>query len=328
MRRRKFLLLLGGTATLQPLDAAAQKEAPVVGFLFMGDPDRSAYWLEPWREGLAESGFVEGRNITTEYRWARGDVTRLPDFAADLVARRVAVIVTTSEAGAVAAKRATTTIPIVFNHINDPVGAGLVKSFARPGGNITGIASPEVGTLEPKRLQQLHDVIPAAARIGYLVATQDVASRRGDIDAVAAVGKTIGVEVILLTAGTLEEIDAIFPAAKQRHIGAVLVQSPSTFLFARQKRVLAAAARSAMPVASGIAGFAKDGGVMSYGTPDSEIPRLTASYVARILKGQNAAELPVQRPTKTTLTVNLKAARAFGLAFPPALLSSADEVID
>ncbi|MGE0660909.1 MAG: ABC transporter substrate-binding protein [Geminicoccaceae bacterium] len=328
MRRRKLLLLLGGTVALRWPEAAAQQGVPVVGFLFMGDPERSVYWLKVWREGMAEAGFVEGQNLSAEYLWAKGDVTRLPDFAAYLVARRVAVIVTTTEAGAVAARRVTATIPIVFNYVPDPVGKRVVKSLAKPGGNITGIASPDAGALESKKLQLLREVVPAVSRIGYLVAKQDVESRRGGIDAVAAAGRTFGVEVVLLAVGNLEEIDAAFAGARQRGIGAVLVQGPSTFLFAHSKHVLAAAARSAMPVASSLPGFAEDGGVMSYGFVESEVPYLTAKYVARILNGESPAGLPVQLPTKTSLILNLRAARMLGLAFPPNLLTSADQVIE
>jgi len=328
MKRRNLLLLVGATTASRLPEAAAQQGVPVVGFLFMGDPDRSAYWLKVWREGMAEAGFIEGQNLSIAYLWARGDVTRLPGFSVDLVARRVAIIVTTTEAGAKAAKSATTTIPIVFNYVPDPVGKGVVKSLAKPGGNATGIASPDASALESKKLQLLHEIVPAASRIGYLVAKLDVESRRGGIEAVAAAGRTFGVEVVLLAVGSLEEIDAAFAGAKQRGIGAVLVQGPSTYLFAQTNQILAAASRSAMPVASSLPGFAEGGGVMSYGFVESEVPYLTAKYVARILNGESPAGLPVQLPTKTSLIVNLRAARTLGLAIPPALLINADQIIE
>jgi putative ABC transport system substrate-binding protein len=322
------MVLPGVAAALQTLGVAAQQPMPVVGCLFIAVPERSDWWLEAWRKGLAESGFVEGRNLAVEYRYAKGDVTRLPDFAADLVARRVAVIVTTTLPAIDAAKQATTTIPIVFTNVSDPVGKGLVKSIARPGGNITGIARFVEGELEAKVLQLLHEIMPSASRIGYLVVGKDAAPRRGEMNAVAAAGKIVGVEVVLLEVDTLEEIDAAFGAARQRDIGAVLVQNPSTFLYAQTKRVLEAAIRSRLPVASGLVGFAEAGGLMSYRPGGAEAPYLTGHYVARILKGENPAELPVQQTTKTTLVINLRTAKALGLSIPPAILARADEVIE
>jgi putative tryptophan/tyrosine transport system substrate-binding protein len=328
LRRRSLLTVLGGAAAVQSFGAAAQQPVPVVGFLFMGDPEVSAWWLKPFREGMAESGFVEGRNLAVEHRWAKGDVSLMPKFAADLVSRRVAVIVAVSEPSVMAAKQATATIPIVFNYVPDPVGKQLVKSFAKPGGNITGVGVPDQKGLEPKRLQQLHQVIPAASRIGYLVAEQDAPSRRLGIEEVAAAGKSLGVEVVLLKAGRLEEIDSAFATARQRGISAILVQSPSTFLYAQQKRVLEAAARHELPIAAGHSGFAARGAVFQYGSATAEVPYLTGKSVARILNGQNPAELPVEDPTRTELILNLKIAKKYGLIFPPAMLASADEIIE
>ena len=328
MRRRDLLLALGGTAVLLPFGAAAQQRVPVVGCLFIANAVRSVWWLDAWRKGLAESGFVAGRNLEVDYRYAQGDLTRLPGFAADLVARRVAVIVTTTGPAVAAAKQATTTIPIVFNYIDDPVGSGLVKSFSRPGGNITGIANTNHGEMAAKRLQLLREAVPAASRVGYLVVEQEATARHREMEAVTAAGKELGVEVVPLKVGSLEEIDLAFAAAKQHRVGAVLVQSPSTLFYAEQKRVLAAAARQGMPVASDLAGFAANGGLMGYGFTVAEVPFLTGIVVARILKGEDPAELPVQRPITTRLELNLKAARALGLTIPPGLLARADEVIE
>lgn len=328
MRRRALLLSLGGTAALQPLGAVAQQpKIPVVGFLGIAEPVRSRWWFDAWHKGLAESGYVEGRNLAVEYRFAQGDVTRLPGLAADLVARRVAVIVTTTMQGVTAVRQATRQIPIVFNFISDPVGKGLVKSLARPGGNITGIADQDEDALESKRLQLLREAVPAASRFGYLYAKQDE-SRRGTIDAVVAAGRTLGVEVVLLTAKTVEEIDHVFATARQRGTGAVLVQSPSALLYAQYKRLLAAAARHGLPVASGLSDFAEEGGLMRYTAGPTEPPYIAGKYVARILKGESPAEMPVQLAVKTQLVLNLKTARALGITFPASLLGNADAVID
>ena len=310
------------------LESAAQPRAPLVGCLFISDAQRSAWWLAPWRKALAEAGFVEGRNLSVEYRWATGDLNRLPGFAADLVARRVSVIVATTEPGATAAMRATTTIPIVFNFISDPVGKKLVKSLARPGGNVTGVAIDDEGALESKRLQLLHEFVPSASRIGYLVGRQDAAPRRGAMNTVAAAGRALGVEVALLMVDSVEEIDPAFSAARQRGIGAVLVQTPSTFLYAEQRRVVDAALRHGLPAASGQNDFAEYGGVMRYSGIREEAPHLTGTYVAKILNGQNPAELPVHLSDKQRLVVNIKAAKMLGLRLPIALLARADEIIE
>jgi putative ABC transport system substrate-binding protein len=296
--------------------------------MFIGTPDRGKWWVDAWNKTMGEAGFVEGQNLVAEYRWGDGDPSKMPSFAADLVARRVAVIVSTTEPAAAAAKQATSTIPIVFNNIHDPVGKGFVTSVARPGGNITGIGELDEGALESKRLQLLQEVIPAVTLVGHLIAEQDVAGKRGAIDAVAAAGRKLGIEVVLLTAGKVEDLDPTFAAAGQRRIGAILVGSPSSFLYARQKRILETATRYKMPIVSGNIDFALDGGLMQYGVVRTEVPILTANYVVRILKGQKPAELPVQQPTRFALALNLKSAKALGLAFPPGLISSADEVIE
>jgi len=277
---------------------------------------------------MTDAGFVEGRNVAFDFRWGDGDVRRLPGFATELVMRRVAVIVTTSEPGALAAMQATRTIPIVFNYISDPVSKGLVQSIANPGGNSTGIADSDAESMELKRLQLLRGIVPTTLRIGYLTAGHDAASRRDAIHSVMAAGKALAVEVVLLVANQEEEIDAAFATAKQQDIGAVLVQSPTTFLYAQQKRILEAAKRFKLPVASGNADFAKDGGLMQYNIASGEVPYLTANYVSRILRGQSPAELPVQQATKTNLILNLKTAKVLGLPLPATLLASADDVVE
>jgi len=326
--RRRILVLLGGSLALRPLGVTAQQSMPVVGFLFIGNRERSATWTDAWHKAMGDAGLIEGRNFSVEYRWGEGDPTRLPGFAADLVARRVAVIVTTTEQALAAAKQATRTIPIVFNFIADPIGKGFVESIARPGGNITGIADVDEAAMESKRLQLFHQIVPAASRVGYLVAEQDLTTRRRAIDAVVAAGKSVGVEVIVLSAGKVEEIDSAFATTKYRGIDGILIQSPSTFLYAQQKRVLQAGVAHGMPVASGNTNFAEHGGLMQYSVLPGEVPGLTANYVGRILKGHNVAELPIQHPTKFELSLNLKSAKALGLALPPGLISNADQVIE
>lgn len=327
MKRRDLLLLLGGTAAVPMLDAAAQSSVPVVGFMFIGDPERSAWWLGPWRKALAEAGLVEGRDLTPEYRWGRGDLRRMPAFAADLVARRVAVIVATSEPALVEAKKATTTIPIVFNFVADPVEKGFARSFAEPGGNITGISTLSAGTLEEKRLQLLRETVPVASRIGYLVERQ-AAPARATIDAVIAAGKALGVEVVPLVAGSLDEVDQVFATARQRGLDAILIQSPSTYLYAQLKGLLEVVARHRLPTASGNTGFAAGGGLMEFSYDPSESPRLAANYVVRILNGQNPALLPIQQPSRTRFVLNLGTARALGLALSPAQIGRADVIIE
>jgi len=296
--------------------------------MFIGNRDRSKWWVDAWNKTMSEAGFVEGQNLVAEYRWADGDPSKMPSFAADLVARRVAVIVTTTEQAAAAARQATSTIPIVFNNIHDPVGKGFVTSVAHPGRNITGIGELDEGGLESKRLQLLQEFMPAVPRVGHLIAEQDVAGKRRVIEVVAATGQKLGIEVVLLTAATVEELDPVFAAAGHRGIGAIMVGAPSTFLYTQQKLVLEIAARYKMPVVSGNTDFALNGGLMQYSVVRTELPTLTAKYVVRILKGQKPAELPVQQPTRFALALNLKSAKALGLSFPPGLISRADEVIE
>ena len=327
MRRRSFLFL-SGSLVLQPLGVAAQTSLPIIGFLFVGNPQRSKWWVDAWIRTMEELGFVEGRNFAAEYRWGDGDPTKMPDFAAELVTRQASVIVTTSEQAATAAKQATRTIPIVFNFISDPVGKGFVGSFTHPGGNITGIANLDDGALEAKRVQLLQQAMPAVARLGYLIAEQDVAYKRREIDVVAAAGKQLGIEVILLTAGKVEELEPAFAAAGQRGIGAIIVGSPSTFLYTQQKRIVEIGTRYKVPLVSGNTDFALDGGLIWYSGQRTEVPILTANYVVRVLKGQKAAELPVQQPTKFALALNLKSARALGLTVPLDLINTADEIIE
>lgn len=277
---------------------------------------------------MREAGFVEGRNFAAEYRYGDGDPTKLPGFAVGLVNRRVDVIITTTEPAVMAAQQATSTMPIVFNYIADPVGKGLVKSITHPGGNITGIGDVPAGAMEAKRLQLLKEAIPAISRVGHLVAEQDADGKRQEIEAVAATGRHLRIEVIPLIVGKVGDLDPVFAAAGRRGVGAVLVGSPSTFLFAQLKPILEAGARHKMPLVSGLGAFAASGGLMQYNVLDPEVPSLTTNYGTRILKGPKPNELPVQQAARFALTVNLKSAKALGLDFSPSLLSTADQVIE
>ena len=326
MRRRDLLTLFGAVLGNPPLWVRAQQPSiPVVGLLGPSTPARSGAALAAWRKALGVAGFVDGRTLKVEYRWAENDLSRLPGLAADLVDRRVDAIWSPTLEAALAAQKATASIPIVFSYVVDPLGAGLVQDLARPGGNVTGVGSFEEG-LAAKRLQLLHELVPAATRIGYLAADKDVSPRRGELQLLAAAGETLGIEVIFLTATTPEEIEPTLAASKRMGIGAVVIQAHPIFN-AEQKRLVELCARYALPAAR-LGLFAAEGGLMSY-TPDREdIAYLAGAYVARILKGEKPAELPVAQSGKQTLAINLKTARALGLAVPPALLARADEVIE
>ena len=324
MRRRVCLPLLAACVAALPLGAAAQQpRIPVVGFLGISNPQTAAPWLAQWHEGLRDGGFVEGRNLTVEYRWAESDRTRVPGLVTDLVGRRIDIFVTPDPGAAVTAKQAATSVPIVFVHVADPVGLGLVASLSRPGGNVTGIANFE--GLAAKQLQLLRGLVPAARRIGYLVDHKS-SFWRGELESVIDAGKTLGVDVILLTAMQPEEIEPALDAAKRTGIGAVLVQNPSTLFFSQRKRVQELLARYALPATCPPTMAPAQGCLMRYSSTNDV--QLAGGYVARILKGAKPADLPVMQPTKFALDINLRTAKALGLSVPPALLAAADEVIE
>lgn len=326
MRRRKLLALFGAAIGNWPLAVRAQQpRIPAVGHLSPSTPSRNGAPLAAWRKALGEAGFVEGRTLNVEYRWAGTDPSRLPALAADLVDRRVDAIWSPTLQAALAAKKATASIPIVFSYVVDPLGAGLVEDLNWPGGNVTGIGSFEEG-LGAKRLQLLHELVPAATRIGYLAADNASSPRRGELQQIAAAGEALGVEVIFLTATTPEEIEPTLAAGKGMGIGAVVIQAHPLFN-TEQKRLAELCVTHALPAAR-LGLFAAEGGLMSY-TPDREdIAYLAGTYVGRILKGEKAAELPVTRSSKHTLVINLKTAQALGLTVPKSLLARADEVIE
>jgi putative ABC transport system substrate-binding protein len=327
MDRRNFIALLTGAAAAWPTLARAQQPAlPVIGYLHAASPQSVVDQVAAFRNGLSEAGFVEGQNVTIEYRWANGHYDRLPGLAADLVGRRVAVIFAAGGPDpARAAKAATTTIPIAFLSATDPVRAGLVPSLNRPGGNVTGV-SIMGSLLEGKRLELLHELVPKASIIAVLIDPNYPAAQSESQDAQQAAAR-LGVTPTMLTAGTERDIDAAFAALVQRGAGALLVtQNP--FFVSRREQLFALAARHELPTMYPLREYAVGGGLASYGPDFREGFRQAGIYVGRILKGTKPADLPVMQPTKFELVINLKTARALGLAVPDRLLALADEVLE
>ena len=326
MRRREFITLLGGGAVAWPLAAGAQQPAmPVIGYLNNGSPESDASRLTGLRRGLNEIGYVEGRNFVIEYRWAGNQADRLPALAADLVQLRVTVIVAAGLLPALAAKAATTSIPIVFNVAADPVQLGLVASLNRPGGNLTGTNSL-IGELGAKGLAVLHELMPSIATIGFLENPNNPVSglMRRDVLAAAPV---VGLKVQILKAGTDREIDAAFVSLVQAQTGALLVGNDPLFN-SRIEQLVALAARHAIPTMYSWREFVVADGLISYGLSLIENYRQTGLYTGRILKGEKPVDMPVMQTTKLELAINLKTAKALGLDVPPSLLSIADEVIE
>src|SRR5712671_5643963 len=326
MRRRELMLLLGGAMTAARTLRAQQKAVPVIGFLSGSSSGLFVPLVAAVRQGLSETGYVEGQNVSIEYRWAEGQYDRLPALAADLIARNVDLIVATGgAASARAAKTATLTIPIVFTTGSDPVETGLVDSLARPGGNITGVSILNV-ELIPKRIELISELVPEARIIAVLVNPNN-AGTEPMIRDVPQVARAKGVQLPILKASTQSEIDTAFTSLDQVHAGALVV-APDPFFGTRHDQLLALASRHAIPAIYAWREFVTAGGLISYGTSLAVAYRQVGTYVGKILKGAKPADLPVQQPTVFELVVNLKTAKALGLTIPPSLLARADEVIE
>jgi putative ABC transport system substrate-binding protein len=327
MLRRDFIRTVVGAAATWPLTARAQPlSVPVIGFLSSTSPDGYGSYLSAFREGLSEAGFVEGKNVIVEYRWAEDRYERLPELAADLVRRRVVLIAATGGSpAALAAKSATTTIPIVFQIGVDPVKAGLVASLSRPGGNITGFANLalEIG---PKRLELLHSVVPNATELAVLInpARSNAQVETKDIQAAA---DRIRVGLHVLHASSERDFENVFATSAKLKLGGVVI-SGDPFFNTRSEQLAATAVRYATPAIYQFHEFAAAGGLASYGSSIKNTHREAGIYTGRILKGEKPADLPVQEPTKVELIINLKTAKALGLEIPPSILTSADEVIE
>jgi ABC-type uncharacterized transport system substrate-binding protein len=319
------MLLLGGGATAARAPQAQQKAMPVIGFLANNSPGPNAPFAAAFRQGLSETGYVEGRNVAIEYRWAEGHYDRLPSLAADLVGRRVDVIAAAGTSGIKAAKRATSTIPIVFYGGGDLIAAGLVTSLARPGGNLTGISlmSTELNT---KRFELLSDLVPRAKVIALLVNPNNTTTERTIRD-VQGEARARGVQLHILKAGTEGEIDAAFATVAEIH-AAGLVAGSDPFFNSRREQLVALAAHHAVPAIWEWRDFVVAGGLISYGINLATSSRQFGVYVGRILKGAKPADLPIEQPTRFELVINLKTAQALGLTVPPSILARADEVIE
>jgi ABC-type uncharacterized transport system substrate-binding protein len=329
VKRREFITLLGGAATAWPFAARAQQPMPVVGFLNAASSDLFAHVVSAFRLGLKETGYVEDRNVAIEYAWADGQYERLPALAANLVRRQVSVIATGSNINAaMAAKAATTTIPIVFLTGADPVKDGLVTSLNRPGGNLTGVTTLNV-EIVPKRLEVLREMLPATTIMAVLVnPLNNPAVVETDLRQAKAAAHILGLQMIhVLQASTERDLDSAFSTLMQRRVGGLVI-SADTFFSGKSAELAALAFRHAMPTISPYREFVMAGGLMSYGASLTDLYRLVGVYAGRILRGEKPNDLPVQQTSKVELIVNLRTAKTLGLDVPPQLIARADEVIE
>jgi putative ABC transport system substrate-binding protein len=327
MKRREFITLLGGAIAAWPFAARAQQPAtPVIGYLSGRSPDEAAYTVSAFREGLASEGFVEGRTAAIEYRWAHGQYERLPAMASELINRNVDVIVASGGTGAArAAKAGTKVLPIVFLVGEDPVRTGLVASFNRPGGNLTGV-NVFMNEIESKKLGLLHELVPKASRIAVLVNPNNVfiEEQLKDVDVAA---RAMGIELQVLRASSEKQIDAAFATLAQNRVEALLVGA-DPFFNSRRDQLAALAARLSLPAIYELREYAVAGGLFSYGPSLTAGYRQMGVYAGKVLKGAKPADLPVVQPTRIELVINVKTAKALGLDVPPTLLARADEVIE
>ena len=327
IQRRKFLAtLLGGAAVAWLLPARAQQPAmPVIGFLNGASPGPYAPMVAAFRQGLKEAGYVEGQNVAIEYRWADAQYDRVPTMAAELIGRQVAVIVANTP-GAQVVKAATTTIPIVFTTGSDPMQIGLVASLGRPGGNVTGVTTLNV-EVGPKRLELAHDLAPTATTIAVLVnpTNRNTETELRDLEAAAT---ALGLRLHILRASTERDLDEVFATLSRLRAGVLVISGADTFLISRSEQIAALSVHHAVPTIFQFREFAAAGGLLSYGGSITDTYRQAGIYAGRILKGEKPADLPVQQGVKVELIVNLKTARALGVAVPTALLVRADEVIE
>jgi ABC-type uncharacterized transport system substrate-binding protein len=328
VKRREFITLIGGAAATWPIAARAQQPAmPVVGFLDSRSQDTAVDRLNALRRALKETGYVEGENVTIVYRWAEGRYDRLPELAADLVRRRVSVIAALGGVPSVmAAKAATTTIPVVFLVSEDPVSLGLVTSLARPGGNLTGVNFFNA-ELTAKRLELLRELVPAATRVAVLVNPANAETTESVLRDVAAAARTMGLQIKAFNASTSPEIDAAFATLVRERPDALFVAGDGFFL-SRRVQLVNLTVRHAIPAAFSVRQYVEAGGLMSYGSDPLDMYRQIGVYTGSILKGAKPADLPVVQSTKFELVINAQTARTLGIAVPPTLLARADEVIE
>jgi putative ABC transport system substrate-binding protein len=327
MRRREFMGLLGGAAAAWPLAARAQQTAiPVIGFLNSEAPDLFAYLVRALRQGLSQSGYVEGPNVSIEYRWADGQYDRLPALVADLIRRQVSVIAANSPAAVLAAKAATTTIPIVFSTGYDPVAAGLVASLSRPGGNLTGVTSltAEVG---PKRVELLHELVPKATSVALLVNPAAGAMRETISTDLQTAARRLRLQVHVLHASAAHDFPTVFARLAQLSAGGLVIGS-DPFFNSQSKQLAALALHHAVPTVYQYREFTAAGGLMSYGGSLTDMYHQVGVHTGRILKGERPADLPVEQTTKVELIINLNTAKLLGLEVPTSILLRADEVIE